>query len=225
MVRWRAQYPSTALCPCLLPSCFLLTKLLHVGIQSQVRAKFLGRKIQPASPLTAYNINVPRSALAADPELEFLLGHSGGWFGPHRFIMAMDMPDYNDYSNFCFCSEKGNGKEGEWFIKGDIRSVRAQFSDFEPRIQKILALADPEACYLWSLSDIPTLETWRSKSGKAILIGDAAHAVLPYAGMVRYWPELDDNSSLTSKRELTSTTGSWISYRRCAVLSRVFGPG
>lgn len=155
------------------------------GIQSEVRAAVLGRKIEPKVALTCYNLNIPRSRLSADPELEFFLGQAGGWCGPGRCIVIMDMPDYDDSFNMCFCNEVGNGEEGEWFIKGDIRSVQAQFFDFESRVQKLLRLADPDACYQWRLSDIPALETWQSKTSRIVLIGDAAHAILPFAGMVR----------------------------------------
>lgn len=122
--------------------------------------------------------------MAADPELEPFLLHSGGWFGPNRFIMLMDMPDFNDWCNMCLVSERDDGEEGEWFVKGDMESVQSQFTDFEPRVQKLLAMADPDSCYLWSLSDLPILKTWRSENSRVVFIGDAAHAVLPYAGTV-----------------------------------------
>jgi salicylate hydroxylase len=41
-------------------------------------------------------------------------------------------------------------------------------------------MADAQECYVWNFSDLPPLETWSNKKGNIALIGDAAHAMLPY---------------------------------------------
>jgi 2-polyprenyl-6-methoxyphenol hydroxylase-like FAD-dependent oxidoreductase len=37
-----------------------------------------------------------------------------------------------------------------------------------------------KSCLKWNLADLQVLDTWRSKSGKVVLLGDAAHACLPF---------------------------------------------
>ncbi|OAA76431.1 Salicylate hydroxylase [Akanthomyces lecanii RCEF 1005] len=64
----------------------------------------------------------------------------------------------------------------------DVDQVRRQYAAFGPRIHKILDLAS-EAPYIWKLSDIPALEIWQSSGSRVVLLGDAAHAMLPYAAM------------------------------------------
>lgn len=44
----------------------------------------------------------------------------------------------------CFVSERDDGKEGEWFTKGDMYSVKSRFIDYDPRIQNFLAVANPD---------------------------------------------------------------------------------
>jgi hypothetical protein len=45
-------------------------------------------------------------------------------------------------------------------------------------------LVKPEDCFLWKIAYLPPLETWVSRSGKVVLLGDAAHAMVPHLGMV-----------------------------------------
>jgi 2-polyprenyl-6-methoxyphenol hydroxylase-like FAD-dependent oxidoreductase len=51
------------------------------------------------------------------------------------------------------------------------------FSEFHPSSVALLELADDVG--LWTLYDLPSLSTW--SSGRAALLGDAAHPLLPYA--------------------------------------------
>ncbi len=170
-------------CPCCELFAASLPANSHSGIRSASRTKVLGYQVEPLNPLTAYSVNVSREKLAADPDLKFFLNRSGFWSGPYSGVNHMDMPDFRDSCNFCFTIEKDGGSAGEWYKQCDVDQVRRQYAAFEPRIHKILDLAS-EAPYIWKLSDIPALETWRSSGSRVVLLGDAAHAMLPYAAMV-----------------------------------------
>jgi hypothetical protein len=65
--------------------------------------------------------------------------------------------------------------------KQNIRLFKERFRDFAPAIQKILSYV--EEAEVWKITDT-TPPSWVSKSGRIILIGDAAHAILPYVGQV-----------------------------------------
>jgi salicylate hydroxylase len=59
--------------------------------------------------------------------------------------------------------------------------MKTYFEDYSPVIQK--ALSYVEEAHVWRmLETLPP--SWVSKSGKVVLTGDAAHAVLPYVGQV-----------------------------------------
>lgn len=132
-------------------------------------------------PLTAYSINVNRETLKADRDLEFLLNRSGFWVGPKQSVVALDLPSA---CNLVFCNERDDGEEGIWDKPCDVEMVKNIFPKAESRLHKALDLA-AGACYIWKLSDIPELSTWSSENGKIVLIGDAAHAMLPFAAQVR----------------------------------------
>jgi salicylate hydroxylase len=52
------------------------------------------------------------------------------------------------------------------------------FETWDPLL--VLVLKKVTECLKWNLADLPLLDTWRSKSGKVVLIGDASHATLPF---------------------------------------------
>ncbi len=155
-----------------------------VGYRSVVRDAVLGRYVKPISPVSSYNVDVPRSLLAEDPSLCEFLGGATVWLGHNRAIFAMNMPDYKDSFNMAMMCDGNDGEEGNWHKHADLNVVKEKFAGFDPRLQKILSMADWNNCYIWRLVDLPPLERWVSESGRVVLVGDAAHAVLPYSGAV-----------------------------------------
>lgn len=52
------------------------------------------------------------------------------------------------------------------------------YSDFEPRARRLIELADPNGFRVWKLQDIDEAPRW--SVNRTVLLGDAAHAVLPF---------------------------------------------
>lgn len=65
---------------------------------------------------------------------------------------------------------------------GDIEYVRRVFSELDPSLKAYLALA--LGCSRWKLSEVPDLPRWVSEGGRIVLLGDAAHGMLPSAAQV-----------------------------------------
>ena len=68
--------------------------------------------------------------------------------------------------------------ETSWTTKGDPKDLLNGFKDFPDWCKRLFSHA-PELG-LWQLRDLDPLSTWTR--GKVILIGDAAHAMLPTQG-------------------------------------------
>jgi salicylate hydroxylase len=69
--------------------------------------------------------------------------------------------------------------EGANTLAGNVEEMRALFKDWDPRISKLLALCD--SVHKWRLCIRPTLDpTWSHSSAAFTILGDAAHATLPY---------------------------------------------
>ena len=154
------------------------------GYRSVVRNSIVGEQVKSISTFGAYNVDIPRSLLKADPSLSHLLEESNFWLGPSQIVAGLNMSDHGDKMNLCLISEELAGKEGEWYTLGDLKMVKAKFANFEPSIHKMLDLADPKDCYIWRFSEIPPLPRWVSKNSRVVIAGDSVHAMLPYANMV-----------------------------------------
>jgi salicylate hydroxylase len=63
----------------------------------------------------------------------------------------------------------------------DIKHMKEYFKEFAPVIQKGLSYVSK--AHVWRMQET-LVPSWVSESGKVVLIGDAAHAVLPYGGQV-----------------------------------------
>jgi salicylate hydroxylase len=65
-----------------------------------------------------------------------------------------------------------------WYIPGKVEELMAAFKTFHPMLVRLLSYV--EECGLWQLRDQDPLEKW--VEGRAIVIGDAAHPMLPHLG-------------------------------------------
>lgn len=74
-------------------------------------------------------------------------------------------------------NEDADSKQS-WVSRGDLHKMLETYHKFPDWIKIVFKLA-PEIG-LWQLRDIDPLETWTK--GKVIVIGDAAHAMLPTQG-------------------------------------------
>lgn len=67
-----------------------------------------------------------------------------------------------------------------WTPTASKEDVIAQFQDFHPKLLRILDLPAHSEILKWHLRVLPLLPTWIR--GRAMLLGDAAHASLPLLG-------------------------------------------
>ncbi|KAJ7037696.1 hypothetical protein C8F04DRAFT_1256575 [Mycena alexandri] len=168
------------------------------GINSAVRAAVLstnpgfvdvanGAAAVPTG-LAAYLCTVPNAVLREDPVLAFQTGEKSGMAAfhgadPQKRVLVFPA----DAENFHIVAYHSEVRWVEQFtaagssILKDVPAERAvqDFLDFHPSIQKMLARATTPD--VWRIRDLERLPKWHS--GKAILIGDAAHAVTPRAYM------------------------------------------
>jgi len=52
-----------------------------------------------------------------------------------------------------------------------------------PLIDTICRTADPKTIFTWPFYVTPPLPTWSSESGRVLILGDAAHAMIPTGGL------------------------------------------
>ena len=101
------------------------------------------------------------------------------WMGPDAHAVSYLLKKDNILNVVLVCPDKtGNGVlYGPQ--RADIAELRRAFCDWDPIFNTLLDVQDSDITK-WSLLQINEVPKWCHSSGKFALIGDAAHAVLPY---------------------------------------------
>ena len=69
--------------------------------------------------------------------------------------------------------------DGNWNTPADVDALRTRFSDFN--LTTMAFLDHVQHAERWKMATGPEIDTWRSGNGRIVLLGDAAHAMLPHA--------------------------------------------
>lgn len=149
------------------------------GIKSLVQTIVLGGKTPPKpTGDAAYRAVVPTSVLLDDPELRPLVEHPmmTAWMAPKRHIMGYNIRAKQEY-NLVLLHPDDESVES-WTAEGNADKMRDDFSDFEPRVRRLLSHV--QSTMKWRLMDRNPLPTWMHLAGRIVLLGDACHPMLPY---------------------------------------------
>ncbi|KZT03048.1 FAD/NAD(P)-binding domain-containing protein [Laetiporus sulphureus 93-53] len=149
------------------------------GVKSFIQQVVLGR-VNPAQATgdAAYRALIPTSLMMEDPDLRPFVDvpEMTGWMGLGRHVMAYNVRAKREFNLVLIHPDDGSVES--WTAEGSADKMRADFADFEPRIQKMLKLV--KSTLKWRLMDRQPLETWIHPVGRVALLGDACHPMLPY---------------------------------------------
>ncbi|KAJ4169050.1 hypothetical protein NW754_010982 [Fusarium falciforme] len=149
------------------------------GIRSKTRAALLGdRDVQPNDAANcSYRATVPAGAMNADPQVSHLMTdvNANCWIGPDHHIMAYPIRQGAMY-NMVLSHPGGIAAAGKWNEPGNLQEMQEHYKDFDPVIRRVVSKVT--SCLNWKIADLPELPTWTN--GKVVLLGDAAHAMVPF---------------------------------------------
>lgn len=172
------------------------------GVKSSLRQYFLAprsesnveqgqekerNKLQPTpTGDAAYRILIPRSKVEGDANALQLLENSVGmrWMGPGGHVMAYPIRDNTLYNMVLLHPQKPQIYhetgliENCWTCKGSKTDLLSFYSSWNPTINNLLHYVEDGEVIEWNLYSHPPLPTWTK--GQCVLIGDAAHPMLPY---------------------------------------------
>lgn len=155
--------------------------LTALGIKSLARPALTGQEDVPRDTGdVAYRILIPGKDLLADPDLANLITDpcTTSWCGPDAHLVGYPIRNGELY-NIVVCATSYNETSDEaWVVQGSPLDLLERFSSWEPRVQKLCKLT-PQFMK-WRLCDLPILSRWVHPSGKAALLGDSCHPMLPY---------------------------------------------
>src|SRR5262245_1791155 len=141
------------------------------GIHSTVRGALFGPERPRFTGCIAYRGLVPAGRLA-HLGLEVT---SSNWMGPgghfvHYFVGGGRLV------NFVAVKERETWTRESWTDRGEVADALAAFQGWHPQVRAIIAAVDET--FIWALFDRAPLERW--SVGRATLLGDACHAMLPF---------------------------------------------
>jgi salicylate hydroxylase len=158
------------------------------GIKSAIRNGVLGEEItaQPTG-LSAYRMMIPSDSLEEEADFVQVIDPRKSCttmvIGRDRRLIMGPARNGSIYSIVALVPDdnmKEDSARTSWTTNGDHDKMMSTFADFPEWAKKPLLLAKDTSLGLWQLRDLDPLPTWYR--GRAILIGDAAHAMLPTQG-------------------------------------------
>ncbi|MCU0890705.1 MAG: FAD-dependent monooxygenase [Sandarakinorhabdus sp.] len=145
------------------------------GVKSAVRAACFDTAAPQFTGQVAWRGIVPTSAL---PETVQALP-PGIHVGPQRLFMRYPVRGGTLINYAAFVELNGWQDEG-WTIPSTIPELLGHFDGWDQTVRAIIAATPAGSLFKWALHTREPLPSWIS--GRVTLLGDAAHAMLPFMG-------------------------------------------
>ncbi|KAK1763153.1 hypothetical protein QBC33DRAFT_459986 [Phialemonium atrogriseum] len=126
----------------------------------------------------AYRATVDVEKMKADPSLLWLLEKPSlnVWIGENRHVMTYTMAGGKSFN--MVLSHIDHSDPATWKSEGVLEDIKREFSGWDSQLMSIISLID--ASLKWPLRSGPCLDNWVDRSSRLVILGDAAHAMVPY---------------------------------------------
>ncbi len=143
------------------------------GVRSVLRQTIVGPDDPIYSGNAAWRGTIDARLLPDD----FSLNITTSFMGPGRHMVMYWLGD-RELLNFVAPVETEIPSEESWTTRHDWEVLKTDFDGWHDDVQTVIDLMDRDACYRWALNIREPVANWRTD--RSVLIGDAAHATLPF---------------------------------------------
>ena len=143
------------------------------GIHSAVRESLFGRIEPRFTGCICWRGLVPAEALAGTPYGREMTA----WWGPHGHVVHYPVRR-GELVNFVAHFDSDGWTEESWTYECDRSELMETYGRWNRDLLRLIESSDKY--YKWALYDRDPLEAWGR--GRATLLGDSAHPMLPYLG-------------------------------------------
>jgi 2-polyprenyl-6-methoxyphenol hydroxylase-like FAD-dependent oxidoreductase len=143
------------------------------GLKSVVRRQIVGEVPATYTGDAAWRLTIPVERLPAnvlEPAMTLFIG--GGGHAVCYYVRGGAL------LNFVGIVETDEVSDESWTVKMPWEQLKDDYRGWHPIIQTVIDKADRDKCYRWSLHNRLPIKNW--STARATLLGDAAHATLPY---------------------------------------------
>ncbi|KAK1579950.1 FAD binding domain-containing protein [Colletotrichum navitas] len=153
------------------------------GLKSSARSLLPSNMV--ASPtytgFAVYRATLDVGKIRKIPEINWIIAKPGVhmWVGEDRHVMTYTIAAGQSFN--MVLSHRDHRDPSTWQEKTQaeiLREMRAEFQGWDSQLTKIIDLIDTTV--KWPLVAGAFLENWVADSGRLVILGDAAHAMLPY---------------------------------------------
>jgi salicylate hydroxylase len=141
------------------------------GIHSGIRNQLFGQGSPRFSGNVAWRGTLPAEKVE-DLGLDFL---SSNWWGPERSFVHYYISAGKTH-NWIGVGRSSAPSRESWSATGDVAEALAEYDGWHPQVLAVIRAST--RLFRMALYDREPLATWHA--GRVVLLGDAAHAMLPY---------------------------------------------
>lgn len=143
------------------------------GIRSAIRQCILGETPANWTGNVAWRAVVERDRLPDD----FMDTVVANFVGPHKHVIIYYLRRMR-LVNLVGVVENDAWRDESWTVRAPWEELKADFEGWAPTVQTLIDAVPKDACYRWALFNRVPVDHWSTEH--ATLLGDAAHATLPF---------------------------------------------